>query len=267
MVVAQASGRGRSFPATLASAAVPARESRSAERLLAVADRLARALRPLRFGPPVTHVYNPLLYAREPYARYLERYAGGAKEVVLVGMNPGPFGMLQTGVPFGEVRLVRDWMGLDGRVRTPRRQHPRRPIQGFACTRSEVSGQRLYGWARRRFGSAERFFARFLVLNYCPLVFLEESGRNRTPDKLPAAEREALFRACDRALAESLELLRPRVVVGVGRFAEARVRGLRPPCDAAVGGIPHPSPASPAANRGWAPQAERALAALGVALD
>jgi single-strand selective monofunctional uracil DNA glycosylase len=30
--------------------------------------------------------------------------------------------------------------------------------------------------------------------------------------------------------------------------------------------IPHPSPASPAANRGWAPQAEAALRAIGVAL-
>lgn len=245
---------------------MPARPSRSAERLLAIADRLARALRPLRFAPPVTHVYNPLVHAREPYADYLARYAGGTKEVVLVGMNPGPYGMLQTGVPFGEVALVRDWMALGGTVRPPRRQHPRRPIQGFACTRSEVSGRRLYGWARRRFGSAEAFFSRFLVLNYCPLVFLEESGRNRTPDALAAAEREALFRPCDRALDESLAVLRPRVVVGVGRFAEARVRGLSLPSGVTVGGIPHPSPASPAANRGWAPQAERALRALGVGL-
>jgi single-strand selective monofunctional uracil DNA glycosylase len=142
--------------------------------------------------------------------------------------------------------------------------HPKRPVRGFACARSEVSGQRLWGWARARYGSPERFFARFFVANYCPLAFLEASGRNRTPDKLSAAEREPLYRACDTALRHSLEVLAPRLVVGVGHFAEARARDALAGTGIAIGRIPHPSPASPAANRGWAAQAERALGALGV---
>ena len=36
-----------------------------------------------------------------------------AKRVVFLGMNPGPFGMAQVGVPFGEVAAVRDWLRID----------------------------------------------------------------------------------------------------------------------------------------------------------
>ncbi|HTY17728.1 MAG TPA: uracil-DNA glycosylase family protein [Myxococcota bacterium] len=237
---------------------------RSTEALLDAAASLRRALARLRFAPPVSHVYDPLAYAGTPFEAYLRRYGGGRKEVVLLGMNPGPFGMAQTGVPFGEVSAVRDWLGIEGAVLRPPREHPKRPVRGFACARSEVSGRRLWGWARARYVSPERFFARFFVANYCPLLFLEASGRNRTPDKLPAAERAPLFRACDTALRRSIEALQPRFVVGVGAFAEGRAREVLDGLEVIVGRIPHPSPASPAANRGWEAQAERALAGMGI---
>jgi single-strand selective monofunctional uracil DNA glycosylase len=239
---------------------------RGTDALVAATDALGRAVDALRFGKPVTHVYNPLGYARPGWRAYAERYGRGPKEVVLVGMNPGPFGMAQTGVPFGEVELVRDWLGIDAKIGKPPREHPKRPVEGFACARREVSGQRLWGFARDRFEKPERFFARFFVANYCPLLFLEASGRNRTPDKLPAAERVPLERACDAAFRRTIEILRPRLVVGVGHFAESRARQALAGMDVAIGRIPHPSPASPAANRGWAEQAERAFAQLGVAL-
>lgn len=233
--------------------------------LVEIARRLAREVDALSFGPPVAYVYNPLGYAWEAHARYLERFGRGPKEAVLVGMNPGPFGMAQTGVPFGEIAAVRDWMGIEAPIGRPPAEHPKRPIQGFACPRSEVSGARLWGWARERFTTPEAFFARFFVLNYCPLVFLEGSGRNRTPDKLTAVEREALIGVCDRALRDSLEQLGPRQVIGVGAWAAASARRCVPE-GREVGQILHPSPASPKANRGWARQAEAELAALGVAL-
>jgi single-strand selective monofunctional uracil DNA glycosylase len=236
--------------------------------LALVSRRLAREVGELRFAPPVAHVYNPLDYAQAPHERYLELWGRSPKEVVLVGMNPGPIGMMQTGVPFGEVALARDWLGVEGEVRRPAREHPKRPIVGFACARSEVSGARLWGWAKSRFGTPERFFARFFVWNWCPLAFLAESGANLTPDKLPAAERRALERACDRALAEVVGELGAAHAVGVGAFAEAALRrALGPGTAVRVGRIPHPSPASPAANRGWAEQAESALARAGIALD
>jgi len=234
-------------------------------RLVEISRRLAREVDRLSFGPPVAYVYNPLVYARRSHEAYLERFGRGRKEVVLVGMNPGPFGMAQTGVPFGDTACVRDWMGIEAEVDKPPREHPKRPVAGFDCHRSEVSGTRLWTWARDRFGPPERFFERFFVINYCPLVFMEESGRNRVPEKLPAAEREPLFDACDRALRDSVELLSPAHVIGVGKFAERRARGVLGD-DFDIGGILHPSPASPKANQGWAPRAEEQLRALGIEL-
>jgi single-strand selective monofunctional uracil DNA glycosylase len=234
--------------------------------LVQISRRLHRATSKLRFGPPVAYVYDPLEYAREPHECYLRRFGVATDRVVLLGMNPGPFGMAQTGVPFGEVTLVRDWLKIEGRIRQPRSCHPKRPIDGFACTRSEVSGARLWGWARDRFGTPERFFERFFVLNYCPLAFLEDGGRNLTPDKLVAADRKPLLEQCDRALRDTMAVLRPRLVVGVGAFAEKRAKEVLAETGIEVGVVLHPSPASPKANRGWAAIAERELASLGVTL-
>ncbi|RME27734.1 MAG: single-strand selective monofunctional uracil-DNA glycosylase [Deltaproteobacteria bacterium] len=238
-------------------------------QLVDIAARLRDEVDALTFRAPVTHVLNPLGYAWPLHRAYLERFGSGPKQAVFLGMNPGPWGMAQTGVPFGEVAAVRDWMGLAGAVRRPAHEHPKRPITGLSCPRSEVSGRRLWGWAAQRFGPPEEFFSRFFVLNYCPLLFLEESGRNRTPDKLPAAERAPLEDACDRALREQVAILRPRFVIGVGAWAEKRARAALAGVEVdgeplRFGRILHPSPASPAANRGWAPQAEAQLVALGL---
>jgi len=164
------------------------------------------------------------------------------------------------------VGAVRGWLGIDAEVGRPDPEHPKRPIMGFACTRSEVSGARLWRWARDTFGTPERFFNRFFIANYCPLAFMESSGRNRTPDKLPAVEREPLLAACDRALVRTVEILRPQIVIGVGAFAEGRARAALDGLDTRIGRILHPSPASPTANRGWADRATRELRAAGVAL-
>ena len=237
----------------------------SAADLIQAARALSRAVSTLRFGPPVVHVYNPLDYAWAPHEAWLRRYGEGRKQIVFVGMNPGPFGMMQTGVPFGEIAAVRDWMGVQAPVRRPADEHPKRQIEGFACRRSEVSGKRLWGWAAARFGSASAFFERCFVLNYCPLVFLEASGRNFTPEKLPAAELQPLQHACDAHLRAAIGTLQPDWAIGVGGYAMKRIQ-------AALGGDPgvridqilHPSPASPAANRGWAPQVDARLEQLGV---
>jgi single-strand selective monofunctional uracil DNA glycosylase len=234
--------------------------------LVAVSRALSRGMADLRFGPPIACVYNPLEYARAMHESYLVRYGGRPKEVILLGMNPGPFGMAQTGVPFGDVTMVREFLGLRGGVGHPAKEHGKRPILGLDCPRSEVSGSRLWGWAQAEFGAAEGFFARFFVANYCPLVFMEESGKNLTPDKLPAAERGPLFERCDQALRETVACLRPRFVIGVGSFARARAEAALAGGSVTTGGILHPSPASPLANRGWVAIIQRQLAEIGVVL-
>ena len=176
--------------------------------------RLCRAVEGLSFGPPVAWVYNPLRYARAGHEAYLARYGGGRRRVLFVGMNPGPWGMAQTGVPFGEVRAVRDWLGICVPVDRPEHEHPRRPVLGFACPRSEVSGRRLWGLMREAFGTPEEFFAGHFVANYCPLLFLDAGGTNLTPDRLRAAERDRLFGLCDDHLAGLLELFEPEWGIG-----------------------------------------------------
>jgi len=234
--------------------------------LAVIARELCEQLRSLEFSAPVTHVYNPLEYAWESHRTYLEKFGSSPKEIVFLGMNPGPWGMAQTGVPFGEVGAVRNWMEIEAPVGRPEPEHPSRPVTGFECQRSEVSGRRLWGWAAERFGAPEKFFDSLFVANYCPLMFLEESGRNRTPDRLPVAERRPLLEACDRALLRLIETLRPTWVVGVGKFAESRARAALEGVDVKVGRMLHPSPASPVANRGWAERAERDLRELGIKL-
>ena len=233
--------------------------------LKTITDDLVSELAPLTFGPPVSHVYNPLIYAREGWDLYCEKYGQGTKDVVLLGMNPGPFGMAQCGVPFGEIAHVRDWLGIQVAIGKPPIEHPKRPITGFGCTRSEVSGRRLWGWAKETHGTPEAFFERFFIINYCPLVFMEgKNGRNRVPEKLPKAERAPLFLACDKALRRSVKLLRPKYVIGVGKFAEKKAKGVVGDLNITIASVPHPSPASPIANRGWAPLMNQALTQAGV---
>jgi single-strand selective monofunctional uracil DNA glycosylase len=226
--------------------------------------RLREALGDLAFAAPVSHVYNPLDYAWAPHQQYLRRYVSGPKRVLFLGMNAGPFGMVQTGVPFGEIAAVRHWLGIHGPVGRPEPEHDKRPVSGFDCTRSETSGRRLWGLFRERFGEADNFFYEHAVMNYCPLAFLESSGRNRTPEKLPAPERDRLFAVCNEHLRELVGVLRPAWVIGVGVFAARRAELVLAGEAVKVDCILHPSPASPAANRDWAAQATGRLLELGV---
>jgi single-strand selective monofunctional uracil DNA glycosylase len=238
----------------------------TSDLLIVAARRLRDDVAELRFAAPVAYVYNPLVYAWGAHEIYLRRYGNGHKSVLFLGMNPGPFGMAQSGIPFGEIAAVRDWLRIEARIERPPDEHPKRPGMGFNCARSEISGQRLWGLFAKRFGSAEKFFQEHMVINYCPLAFIEVSGRNRTPDKLPSHERATLFAACDEHLRQIVRILQPEWLIGVGDFAAKRARDIAstasdPPL---VGQILHPSPACPASNNDWAGTATSQLRNLDV---
>ena len=238
------------------------------DQLIESALRLSQAVSKLSFTEEITHIYNPLAYAWKAHKLYLEKYGSGRKKIIFVGMNPGPWGMAQTGVPFGEIDSVREWLEIETEVDKPAKEHPKRPVEGFSCERSEVSGKRLWSLMSEKFGSAENFFRDHYVANYCPLSFMTETGRNFTPDKLPKEQRDDLFRICDRHLCETAAALEPEWVLGIGKFAEQRINSaLETEISAGKiksGTILHPSPASPAANRGWAEAAVKKMRLYGL---
>lgn len=229
-----------------------------------IIDQLLDDINDLTFSPPVTHVYNPLIYARRSYQKYFDMYGRSKKEILMIGMNPGPFGMVQTGIPFGDVTMVRDWLNIKEHVSKPVNEHPKRPVLGFDCPRGEVSGSRLWGWARDTFGTPDAFFERIFIYNYCPLCFLEESGRNRTPDKLPNEERLPLLTACNIALQRLVDYYQPGYLIAIGVFAEQRIKEAIGNSDIKTIKLLHPSPANPHANRGWAESVSRTLLEHGI---
>ncbi len=233
------------------------------ENLKEAAVRLREETRHLYFSSPVSIVYHPLDYAWKAHAQYLSSYGPGKKKIIFLGMNPGPWGMAQTGVPFGEIKEVRDWLDIYADIGKPEPEHEAKPVEGFSCHRSEVSGKRLWGFFRRKFITPRRFFTHHFVANYCPLLFLEENGRNRTPDKLKADERSRLFSSCDRHLSALKVILKPEWLIGIGRFAEKRCREVFAEDDIRVGGILHPSPANPRANQDWENIVDRRLREIG----
>jgi len=69
-----------------------------AEKFLSIELRLCDVLRGIQFPAPITHIYNPLEYAMVPHKQYVTTYCTTTKHVLFLGINPGPFGMAQTGV-------------------------------------------------------------------------------------------------------------------------------------------------------------------------
>ncbi len=239
--------------------------SAQAEQILHAACKLRDACASLCFSAPVAYTYNPLSYAFSGYEAYVQRYVRGQVDVLYLGMNPGPFGMAQTGVPFGEVDAVTRWLGLHALVGQPYPMHPKRVIEGFSCPRSEVSGRRLWGLFEEVYGEADAFFAHSFVANFIPLIWMSESGANITPDKLPKEQRQAVEQLCEQHLREMIEILSPRYLIGVGGYATKQLEAIAksiPERDFHIATLLHPSPASPMANKLWPQRPKEQLAEI-----
>lgn len=224
------------------------------QQVIDAARALCAEMETLRFEAPVAFTYNPLTYAWAGHEEYIRRFAAGQKDVLYLGMNPGPFGMAQTGVPFGEVAAVTLWMGITASIGQPPATHPKRPVQGFNCPRSEVSGRRLWGLFEEMYGSADNFFRHAYVANYCPLIWMSETGANITPTQLPKEQVQQVDAACQRHLVRLIEILQPKCLVGVGAYALKQLEiaaSALPERSFTLGTILHPSPASPVANKFW----------------
>ena len=173
----------------------------------------------------MAHATNPLDYAWPHHEQYLEQWGGLGATTLLLGMNPGPWGMAQTGVPFGATEVAKNFLNIQPHaLETPTNAHPKRPIVGLDLERQEVSGTRLWNLMEEMYVTPEATFAELFVVNHCPLLLLGERGQNITPDNLPKALIEPVLEACDDHLREVVEVMGITRIVGVGKYAEKRAR-------------------------------------------
>ncbi len=195
--------------------------------------------------------YNPLDYAWDVHEAYLRRMGSNDARTVILGMNPGPHGMGQMGIPFAATSVVRDLLGITGiPVNQPETADPRRPVVGLKYPREEVSGTRLWGLLAEHYGDAGAIASRVFLVNHCPLMlFSGPRATNITPDKVTGSTAQALLKRCDQHLREVVSVLNAERVIGVGKFAESRARSALAHEVVEVVGCWHPSPASPLANR------------------
>lgn len=221
-----------------------------------LSDKLEKVINAKSF-PEEVFAYNPLTYARESFFSYIEQYANTPVDALFLGMNPGPNGMMQTGIPFGDVSFVKNYLGITTGVTKPKLEHAKRPIQGFSCPKSEVSGTRLWSFFQSQYQEPTALFKRFFVLNYCPLGFLSSTGANVTPDKIVIESRKKIEKLCDDFLLKTVPLFAPKKLIGIGGYASKVFERLFPNIEIAT--LLHPSPASPAANKGWSTIAAKQL--------
>ncbi|MBQ7733161.1 MAG: hypothetical protein IJT58_03990, partial [Synergistaceae bacterium] len=88
--------------------------NKKAAQITALYKQLREDVNKLAFSAPVVSVYNPLDYAWQGFERYTGFLSERGVKYVFLGMNPGPWGMAQTGVPFGEIESVKSFLGIDG---------------------------------------------------------------------------------------------------------------------------------------------------------
>lgn len=67
-------------------------------KLHAIESQMSLELKTINFPNNIVAIYNPLEYAEAIHCEYMSKYLDGIKKVLFIGMNPGPFGMCQTGV-------------------------------------------------------------------------------------------------------------------------------------------------------------------------
>ncbi len=213
--------------------------------------------------PECVYVYHPLNYAWNFHKKYLELYVKKGTKALFLGMNPGPFGMAQTGIPFGEVNVVKEYLKIDEPLLALPITHPKRPIEGLLCERSEVSGRRLWSLIEKKFPLSKQFTPHLAIMNYCPVVFVDTgpTGKNIIPEKIEKEVRVELEKVCDTYLDDIIDIIRPISVVGIGQYAKKKLSLsiARSKKNIYVTSIIHPSPANPQANKGWLEIVEKAL--------
>merc|ERR1711936_687488 len=90
------------------------------QRFWNIESALAEELFHLKYeNSKVKYILNPLDYALDPHINFLKKCLSGPRRVMFVGLNPGPWGMCQTGIPFGDVDQCKHFLNVTGHVLKP----------------------------------------------------------------------------------------------------------------------------------------------------
>ncbi|KAF7991960.1 hypothetical protein HCN44_010761 [Aphidius gifuensis] len=184
--------------------------------LLNIELNLSINLDKLNYNNPIDYIYCPIIYAKTVHFNYLNKYCRDKKNIMILGMNPGPWGMSQTGVPFGEINIVIDWLKINGHIDKPKRQHEQRQVDGFSCKRSEISGRKFWSLFKKLSNNPDTFFRHCFLRNFFKptIIIIIIAG----------PEQKKLQEFCDQALIEVIKILDVKVIIGVGRFSEQRAK-------------------------------------------
>ena len=172
----------------------------------------------LKFFPPCFYVYNPLSYCFESFKIYFE-YLNTEEEINLFfGINPGPFGMAQTGIPFGDKETVKNYLKIEPKIDIDKipKQHPKKQILGLEVKRVEKSGRIFWGVIKEFYPEKYDFFKSNFVLNFCPLCFLDEQGRNITPKVLRKEDQIALYKILEIFMLKLFKLIKIKKLIAIG---------------------------------------------------
>lgn len=71
-------------------------------KFLDLIDELNVSLEQLHLPSEIQCIYNPTVYARHTFEIFVQKYCNSKKDIMYFGMNPGPWGMSQTGVRISE---------------------------------------------------------------------------------------------------------------------------------------------------------------------
>ncbi|XP_076299727.1 single-strand-selective monofunctional uracil-DNA glycosylase isoform X3 [Lasioglossum baleicum] len=177
----------------------------------------------------------------------------------IVGSGKGTCTLMYTHIVYTNFFII------CGPVGKPAKEQPDRKVTGFQCTRSEVSGKRLWGLFKELCGNPENFFEHAYIHNYCPIAFMDKKGRNITPSEIKGAEIAKVHSACDKVLADIIRLLKVEILIGIGIYAEKRsqlvVQSHKLPIKILC--LPHPSPRA-ANNKNWSEKATKKLSEFGL---
>ena len=97
--------------------------------------------------------------------------------------------------------------------------------------RFELNCRQQSTWNTEKFPltilSGQVFFKNCIVYNYIPLCFIHKTGKNIAPDQLKPATRNRLISLCNEAICEILDILQVKIVIGVGKWTEARLQAIK----------------------------------------